>query len=30
MKSIILSEYKVNNDLIDSVRTEVLDYIKAV
>ena len=30
MKSAILNEYKVNKDLIDKVRTEVLDSIKTV
>jgi len=30
MKSVILNEYKVNKDLIDKFRTEVLDSIKAV
>ena len=30
MKSDILNEYKVNNDLIDKVRTEVWDSIKTV
>jgi hypothetical protein len=29
-KSVILNEYKINNDLIDKVRTEVLDSIKTV
>ena len=28
--SVILNEYKGNNDLIDKVRTEVLDSIKTV
>ena len=30
MNSDILNEYKVNNDLIDNVRTEVWDSIKTV
>ena len=30
MKSVILNGHKVNNDLIDKVRTEVFDSIKAV
>jgi len=30
MKSVILNEYKVNKDLIDKFRTDVLDSIKEV